>query len=104
MKILEAKKKKLFYQVYPSIAPPINPFLKHRILKLWVIPPPIILLYSLPYVTTYIVSVQFSSVQFSHVQLFATPWTAACQASLSITNSQSLLRLTSIMLMMLSTI
>ena len=34
--------------------------------------------------------IQFSSVQsFSHVQLFATPWTAACQASLSITNSQS---------------
>ena len=31
----------------------------------------------------------FSSVQFSHVQLFATPWTAACQASLSITNSWS---------------
>ena len=37
--------------------------------------------------------VQFSSVQsFSHVQLFATPWTAACQASLSITNSWSLLK------------
>ena len=33
---------------------------------------------------------QFSSVQLlSHVWLFATPWTAACQASLSITNSQS---------------
>ena len=33
---------------------------------------------------------QFSSVQsFSRVQLFVTPWTAACQASLSITNSQS---------------
>ena len=31
----------------------------------------------------------FSSVQFSRVQLFATPWTAACQASLSITNSWS---------------
>ena len=30
------------------------------------------------------------------VQLFATPWTAACQASLSITNSQSLLKLVSI--------
>ena len=31
-----------------------------------------------------------SSVQsLSHVQLFATPWTAACQASLSITNSRS---------------
>ena len=34
---------------------------------------------------------KFSSVQsLSHVQLFATPWTAACQASLSITNSWSL--------------
>ena len=32
----------------------------------------------------------------SHVQLFVTPWTAALQASLSITNSQSLLKLTSI--------
>ena len=32
----------------------------------------------------------------SHVQLFATPWTAACQASLSITNSRSLLKLMSI--------
>ena len=39
----------------------------------------------------------FSSVQLlSCVQLFATPWTAACQASLSITNSQSLLKLMSI--------
>ena len=35
-----------------------------------------------------------SSVQsLSHVQLFVTPWTAACQASLSITNSRSLLKL-----------
>ena len=32
----------------------------------------------------------------SHVQLFAIPWTAAHQASLSITNSQSLLKLMSI--------
>ena len=39
----------------------------------------------------------FSSVQsLSHVQLFATPWTTACQASLSITNSRSLLKLMSI--------
>ena len=38
-----------------------------------------------------------SSVQsFSHVQLFTTPWIAARQASLSITNSQSSLRLMSI--------
>ena len=43
------------------------------------------------------ISVQFSSVQsLSCVQLFATPWIAACQASLSITNSWSSLRLTSI--------
>ena len=39
----------------------------------------------------------FSSVQsLNHVWLFAAPWTAACQASLSITNSLSLLKLTSI--------
>ena len=39
----------------------------------------------------------FSSVQLlSRVQLFATPWTAACQASLSITNSRSLTRFMSI--------
>ena len=38
---------------------------------------------------------QFSSVQLlSHVWLFVTPWMAAHQASLSITNSQSLLKLT----------
>ena len=41
--------------------------------------------------------VQFSSVQsLSRVRLFVTPWTAACQSSLSITNSQSLLKLLSI--------
>ena len=40
-------------------------------------------------------SVQFSSVQsFSRVRLFATPWITARQVSLSITNSQSSLRLT----------
>ena len=39
----------------------------------------------------------FSSIQsLSGVQLFETSWTAACQASLSITNSQSLLKLMSI--------
>ena len=42
-----------------------------------------------------------SSVQLlSRVQLFATPWTAACQASLSITDSQSLLKLMFIELVM----
>ena len=45
--------------------------------------------------------IQFSSVQsFSRVWLFATPWIAARQASLSITNSQSSLKLTSIELVM----
>ena len=40
---------------------------------------------------------QFSSVQsLSCVRLFATPWTATCQASLSITNSWNLLKLMSI--------
>ena len=47
--------------------------------------------------TLYIHISQFSSVQsLSHVRLFETPWIAACQASLSITNSQSSLRLASI--------
>ena len=44
---------------------------------------------------------QFISVQsLNHVQLFATPWTAARQASLSFTNSGSLLKLMSIKLVM----
>ena len=48
---------------------------------------------------------QFSSVQsFSHVWLFATPWTSAQQASLFITKSQSLLKLMSIQLEMPSNI
>ena len=38
----------------------------------------------------------------SRVRLFAIPWTTACQASLSITNSQSLLKLMSIESVMLS--
>ena len=46
-------------------------------------------------------SVHFSSVQsLSRVRLFATPWTAAHQASLSITNSRSSLKLMSIELVM----
>ena len=48
-------------------------------------------------------SVEFSWVQLlSGVWLFATPWTAAHQASLSITNSRSLLKLMSIQLVMSS--
>ena len=45
--------------------------------------------------------IQSNSVQsLSHVQLFVIPWTAACQASLSITNFWSLLKLMSIKLVM----
>ena len=52
------------------------------------------LFHSLPYI-------QFNSVQsLSHVWLFKTLWTAACQASLSITNSWSLLKLMLIELVM----
>ena len=46
--------------------------------------------------------INVSTVQFSRDQLFATPWTAACQTSLSITSSQSLLKFMSIELVMLS--
>ena len=50
-----------------------------------------------PWCIKVLLSVQFSPVLLlSHVRLFATPWTAACQASSSITNSWSLPRLISI--------
>ena len=44
------------------------------------------------------IKLHVNSVQFSHsvVSLFAIPWTAACQVSLSITNSRSLFKLMSI--------
>ena len=48
------------------------------------------------YIHIYAVVVQ----SLSHVRLFVTPWTAACQASLPITNSQSLPKLMSIELVM----
>ena len=51
-----------------------------------------------------VVIIIFSSVQsFTRVQHFATPWTAACQASQSITISRSSLKLTSIESVMPST-
>ena len=54
-------------------------------------------LYNTLYPSIYLIS----SVQsLCHVRLFATPWTAAHQTSLSITNSQSLLKLMSIMSVM----
>ena len=53
------------------------------------------------YSPNHLSSVQFSSAQsLSHVWLFATPWSTACQASLSITNSRSLPKPMSIELVM----
>ena len=52
---------------------------------------------SMTEVTVHACIYMYTSVQLlSSVQLFVTPWTAACQASLSITNSRSLLKLLSI--------
>ena len=48
--------------------------------------------FQIPSPPIYPIIIQLSSVQLlSRVWLFVTPWTAACQASLSITNSRSLL-------------
>ena len=53
--------------------------------------------YNVKQLTLIIFNKHPGSVQFlSHVGLSVTPWTAACQTSLSITNSQSLLKLMSI--------
>ena len=68
---------------YISILQPINSFLCPKLKLVTHVPPKD--------------TRMFSSVQsLSCVQLFATPWIAARQASLSITNSRSSLRLTSI--------
>ena len=66
-------------------------------LTYWPEPQTMVVHYSSLFIT------RFSSVQLlSCVRLFATPWTAVCQASLSITNSWSLLKLMSIESVMLS--
>ena len=53
--------------------------------------------YNIDLLLLFLVLQNSCSVQsLSHVQLFVTPWTAACQASLSISNPQSLLKLMSI--------
>ena len=52
---------------------------------------------------SFVIDIQFSSVQFSHSVISDSlwpPWITACQASQSITNSQSLLKLMSIKLVM----
>ena len=63
--------------------------------------PSLFLLYRyIHYTLLCVVIVGYSVQSLSRVRFFATPWTAACQASLSITNSCSLLKLMSIKLVM----
>ena len=54
------------------------------------------ILFTKRYINTCIVCVSAAVQLLSRVLLFVTPWAAACQASLSIINSQSLLKLMSI--------
>ena len=71
------------HRLYSQAGSPVHGLLRGRILE-WI-------------VISFSRDVQFSSVQsLSHVWLFVIPWTAACQASLSITKSRSLLKLISI--------
>ena len=67
-------------------------------LQLWSIAQAFLLVIFVPLFLLSIWRLRFSVViqSLSHVWFFATPWTAARQASLSITNSQSLLKLMSI--------
>ena len=60
--------------------------------------PSFVLFFFFFYSEVYLSKIGFCSVQFSHSVLSdsVTPWTEACQASLSFSNSWSLLRLTSI--------
>ena len=74
---------------------------KEAILYHWGNPDIVLRVIKVKYNTFILTRFQFSSVQLlSRVQLFATPWIAVLQASLSITNSRSSLRLTSIESMM----
>ena len=56
-------------------------------------------------ISNYIIQIQYRDVvvqSLNHVQLFVTPWTTVCHASLSFTISLSMLRFMSIELVMLS--
>jgi len=82
----------MFLKIYDFIYYDFMGFFMWTILKVFIESAIILLLFS--YILVF--WPQFSSVQLlSCVRLFATPWTAAHQASLSITNSRSLLKLMS---------
>ena len=89
------------FPLYNVIAAQNKSLLKKKKINLYYLKRHIWLIYTLDFKyfkTVYtLINVSFSSLQLlSRVQLFATPWTAAPQASLSITNSRSLLKLMSI--------
>ena len=68
----------------------VGPLPNHRVLKFWIYVSEYTHTFSVSLIPISRLSVQSVSVQSpSRVQLFATPWTAARQASLSITNSRS---------------
>ena len=71
-------------------------YIQSLLCKEWLSQAPIAFHISVPEICMWALtnlSVQFSSVQsLSHVRLFTTSWITACQASLSITNSRSLLK------------
>ena len=84
------------YQVYNIINTIYSPWYSPSILWHFLLPK-WLKTSTLKFIIIILKHFQFSSVQSpSRVRLLATPWTAARQASLSITNSQSSLKLTSI--------
>jgi len=91
----------LFLMLYLVCLQPVGNFFQFVSKILWFFP----FFWSLARCSRFILCIscfriQFSSVQLlSPVRLFATPWTAACLAFLSITNSRSLLKLMSISVM-----
>ena len=81
---------------------PLSPYLRHRshlkrLTNEMSLPPIVVSVDTFLKQNSNLLSYQLSSVQsLSHVRLFATPWTTAWQASLSISKSWSLFKLMSI--------
>ena len=97
-----ASDQKLFCEVCSALNCSFNEFVGEKVVSpsyssTILAPPPNRSYFKLEWCYHEMTNPWFSSVQsLIHVQLFAAPWTATCQASLSITNSQNLLKLMSI--------
>ena len=102
-RILRVGSDSLFQGIFPTQGSALAVFLAGKFFTIWVTS---FLCYTVNLCCWSILCISWTvSVQsLSPVWLFATPWIAACQASLSITNSQSSLRLMSIELVMPSAI